>query len=49
MCNYVFPKDVVVSELAKNLMTNLLVKGPGDRYRPEQILSHKFFNGYIPE
>ena len=49
MVNFTFPADSSVSDLAKDLIKNLLVKRPESRLKPEQILQHKFFRGYIPE
>lgn len=49
MVNYAFPADTSVSDYARDLIRALLIKRPDVRIKPEHILEHKFFKGYIPE
>ena len=46
---YTFPEDSVISNDAKNLISQILVKEPNKRLSLEQILNHDFFKqGSIP-
>lgn len=42
--NYTFPDDVIISEAAKNLITQILVLEPKKRPSLDQILTHDFFH-----
>ncbi len=44
MNNYSFPEGAVISEAAKNLITEILVTDPSKRPTLDQILTHDFFN-----
>ena len=44
MNNYSFPETAVISEAAKNLITEILVTDPSKRPTLDQILTHDFFN-----
>ena len=44
MNNYSFPESAVISEAAKNLITEILVTDPSKRPTLDQILTHDFFN-----
>ena len=44
MNNYSFPKSIVISEAAKNLISQILVIDPSKRPSLTQILKHDFFN-----
>ena len=41
---YSFPENAIISESAKNLITQILVTDPGKRPSLDQILIHDFFN-----
>lgn len=42
--NYSFPEGAIISEYAKNLITEILVTDPAKRPSLDQILAHDFFN-----
>jgi polo-like kinase 1 len=44
MCSYSFPETAIISEAAKNLITQILVTDPSKRPSLDQILIHDFFN-----
>lgn len=44
MNNYNFPEGAVISEAAKNLISEILVTDPSKRPTLDQILTHDFFN-----
>jgi len=41
---YTFPESAIISEAAKNLISQILVLDPGKRPTLDQILTHDFFN-----
>ena len=41
---YTFPENAIISEAAKNLISQILVLDPGKRPTLDQILTHDFFN-----
>jgi len=48
--DYSFPKDVVISEEARDLITKILDLDPSKRPTPDEILEHEFFAAYsIPK
>ena len=44
---YTFPESAIISEAAKNLISQILVLDPGKRPTLDQILTHDFFNQEI--
>ena len=44
MNSYSFPETAIISEAAKNLITQILVTDPSKRPTLDQILTHDFFN-----
>ena len=44
MNSYTFPRNAIISEAAKNLISQILVLDPGTRPTLDQILTHDFFN-----
>jgi polo-like kinase 1 len=46
---YEFPRDILISKEAKDLIRWMLSPNPLDRPKPAQILSHPWFSGYTPD
>lgn len=43
-----FPDEIVVSDLSKDLLLRCLDKDPNKRYNIENVLKHKWFEGFEP-
>ena len=41
---YIFPKSLIISKVAKDLINKILINNPSKRLSLEQILNHDFFN-----
>ena len=46
--NYVFPEHVNVSQSAKDLISKILKTNPEERPSLEEIISHEFLQGAVP-